>query len=99
MFALREHHLAKCQIVVAGRNQSSSSRREGRRAAPLTTHGLIIDGKLSARGIGPGAGCQAVERCLRHAETGVLHAERLEEAFAQERLKWLTRGTRNQYAQ
>src|SRR5437588_8006722 len=99
MFALGEHHLTKGEIVVDGGNQSPGSRREGRWAAPLASLGLIIDDELPAFGVGPVAGRQPVERCRRHAETGVLHAERPEDAFSEERLKRLTRGARNQYAQ
>ncbi len=90
MFAQGKHHLTEGQIVVDGRNQSPSSRREGRRAAPLAAQGLVIDGKLPARGISPVAGRQPVERCLRHAETSVSHVERLEDPFAEELLQWLT---------
>ena len=39
MFAQREHHLTKGQVVVDGRDQSPRSRRKGRGAAPLAPLG------------------------------------------------------------
>jgi hypothetical protein len=49
--------------------------------------------------IDPVAGRQPVELRGRHAESGVLHAERLEDAFTEERLQRLARGARDQHAQ
>src|SRR6266566_7877377 len=99
MLAQVEHHLAEGQVVVDGRNQSSSAGRKCRRARPLAALDLVIDLDLPACEIGPIAGRQTVEFVTRHAETSVLHAERLKDAFSQEYLKLLTRGARNQHAQ
>src|SRR5436305_1090078 len=68
-------------------------------APPLASLGLVIEGYLPAFGIGPVAGCQPVKPGSWHAETGVLHAKWLENAFLEERLKRLTRDACNQHAQ
>src|SRR6266568_264307 len=99
MPALVQHHLAEGKVVVDGRNQSSSARWKCRRARPLAALCIVIDLNLSAYEIGPIAGRKPVEFVTRHAETSVLHAERLEDAFSQERLQLLSRGARNQHAQ
>src|SRR6266700_1547430 len=99
MLAQVEHHLAEGQVVVDGRNQSTSAGRKCRRARPLATLDLVIDLDLPAYEIGPIAGRQPVELLTGHAKTGVLHAEWLEDAFSQECLQLLTRGARNQHAQ
>src|SRR6266545_2917231 len=81
--ALVKQHLTKGQEVVDRRDQPSGAGRERGRAAPLAL-GLIIELDRSSRGIDLVAGPEPVELLGRDAETGVFHAEWLENPFAQE---------------
>jgi hypothetical protein len=75
---LVQHQPTKGQVVVDGRDQATSAGREGGRAAPLATLGLVVDLEQPGLVIGPVAGRETVELVRRHAEAGVLHTERLD---------------------
>src|SRR6266849_4077680 len=86
---LVQHHLAKGQIVVDGRDQARGGRRKRRRATPLTARGLVEHLEHSGLEIGPIAGGEPIERRGGDAEARVLHAEGREDALAQERVQGL----------
>jgi len=93
-----QHHQAKGEIIVDGRDEPPTPGREGRRSAPLAALGRVIQFEHPGSGVGPVAGRQPIELGSRNTEGGVLHAERLEAAFAQECLEQLARGPRDQHA-
>ncbi len=99
MLAFVKHHLAEGQVVVDGRDQTPGAGRECGRAAPLAALGLVVEIEGSGSGIGPVTGREPVELRSRHAEAAVLHAERLEEALAEEHLQRLGRSARDQHTQ
>src|SRR2546427_11318116 len=90
--------LAEGQIVVDGGDQPPAARRKCRRAAPFAPLGLVIELERPGVRIDLVAGGQPVDLGRRHAEPGVPHAERPEDAFSEERLERLARGARDQHA-
>ena len=85
MLALVQHHPAEGEIVVDRRDQPAGAGLEDGRAGEAAAAGLVEDREAPpVCGIGPVAGREAVELRLGHAEAGVLHAERREDALAQE---------------
>src|SRR5438034_9266473 len=89
--SLVEHHPAEREIVIDGRYQSSGTRRERGSASPLAFASVVIDVERAGSGIARIAAGQSVELFGRHAERRILHVERPEDSFAQERLERLAR--------
>ena len=87
MAALIQHHAAEGQEVVDGRDEPSAPGGKRRRTAPLATLGLVVDHGLAGHEVGPIFDRKPLELLRRNAEVGVGHPERLEEAFAQERVE------------
>ncbi len=99
MPAKGQHHPAEGEVVIGGRDQAAAARGEGGRAAPQAVAGFVIDRESPGRGIDLVAGRQPVQLRRRHAEGGVLHAERREDPLRQEILERHAGGARDQHAE
>src|SRR5207245_6870942 len=85
VLAQAQHHLAEGQIVVDRGDQPATGRRECGWAAPFATLGFVIEPQRPGLRIDLVAGGQPVDLRRGHTEPGVLHAERLEDAFSEDR--------------
>lgn len=74
-------------VVLGGGNQPAATALERRRLAPPSTLGLVPHMELSGLGVGGVEGRQPIDLVGGHVEAGVLHFQRIEDAFAQERLE------------
>ncbi len=99
MAAAVQQHPAEGEVVVDGRHQPAGGGGKRGRAAPLTALGRVVDLHLARLGAAPVAGRETSDLAGGHAEAGILHPQRLEEALAQERLERLSRGALDQHAQ
>ena len=96
---LLQHHPAECQAVVDGRDQTAGARWECGRAAPFAARRFVLQLERPGLSVCPVTGREPIELFCRHAESGVLHAQRGKDSLAHERLQRLSRGPRDQHAQ
>ncbi len=95
---LVQHHLSERDEVADGRHESARTRRERGRRAPLA---VWFVGELERAGfeVGRVARRETVELVGGHAESRVVHPERFEDAFAEERVERLAGGARDEDAE
>ena len=82
VFAFAQQHLAEGEKIIDGRNQSAAAVGKRRRSSPLTIFGVIVEHQGSRRGIHHVESRQPVELAGRNTETGVFHAQGLEDSLA-----------------
>src|SRR5712691_5346458 len=87
--ALVQHHPAESEEVVDRRDEAARARFEYGRPREAAAARRVEEHGLAGGEIGLVGGREAVELRLGHAERGVLHAERREDALAEERLQRL----------
>ena len=96
MPAFVQHHAAEGEVVIDRRDEPASARFEGRLGPPGTVRHVVKNVQRVRLTIEEVERRQAVEFFGRHVEGGVFHAERIEDALAQERAEGLSRHARDQ---
>src|SRR5207237_3382972 len=92
-------HLAEREVRADADNAPPAGPWECRRATPLTALPLVLELVRAGSRIDLIARRQPVGRGCAHAESRGLHAERLEDAFAEERLERPARGARDEHTE
>src|SRR5205823_7040606 len=99
VLAVMQQHVPEGEVVVHARDKPRAARWESRWAAPLAGGGVVEEHERSALRVGEIARRKAPLLLGRHAESGIAHTERIEEAPSQERIERPTRRPCDEHAE